>query len=200
MLGASLERAGTGGQPRCDSLFPAQGTVSPLPPPAPTLAEHLLAGQTGLGRRKEGSPEGSSGGNLGWGERRRVLTVKELMEQSRLDRTQVHAAPASSHLLFHIGAVTLAEDTTACLPVMHGHVGSHCSGCEESPCSALGTCGHRTGDREPRQPKRGKPCFSGQYERDWLGSSGATTQHRGGVIFATLLLMAEVSLFSRCLS
>lgn len=77
-------------------------------------------------------------------------------------------------------------------------------GVNRVPCSPLGMCKHRTGDRKCGQPKL-KPHFSGQHGCDWLGSphatsSGLPSNNHGGVIFASLLLMAEVSLFSRCLS
>lgn len=108
----------------------------------PSSLLHLLAGQTGLRRRKEGSPEGSGRGSLGcslgWGEKHRVLTVKELTEQSRLGWTQVHAALVSSHLLFCIGAITFAQDATASFLVTHGHVVHTQSSVSQSPLLAPG--------------------------------------------------------------
>lgn len=65
------------------------------------------------------------------------MPTKEPAERSQLDWTQVHAAPASSHL-FCIGAVMFAQDTAANFPVLHGHIGSGCSEHGPSPVPTTG--------------------------------------------------------------
>lgn len=118
VLGAALKRAGTGGQPQ--HLFLAQGTTSLLASQGPALTQlwtgRQAGGDTGRICRRRWCREPVSG------ERHCMLTAREPAEQSHLDWTQLHAAAISSHLLFCMGAITFAQDTTAIFPDVHRHI------------------------------------------------------------------------------
>lgn len=64
----ALERAAMGGQRRCSSHFPAQGTVSPLPVAVPTLAQITAPSgwADGAEEEKGGISRGSGGGSQGY--------------------------------------------------------------------------------------------------------------------------------------
>lgn len=123
---------GVRGQERGRAPSPAQGTVSPCPCPAPALP----VGQAGLGRRKEGSPEGSGRESLGYSQH--GVTGKDLQEQPQAGHgIIVRSLPTSCPA----GPWFPGPGHPAGSLAMPRHVRSHCSGCEQSPCSPWGHTG-----------------------------------------------------------
>lgn len=163
MLGAALKRAGTGGQPQ--HLFLAQGTTSLLASQGPALTQlwtgRQAGGDTGRICRRRWCREPVSG------ERHCMLTAREPAEQSHLDWIQLHAAAISSHLLFCMGAITLAQDTTAIFPDIHS-TQTYLS-VDAVPCMSLRSVG--TGQGQGARLPSLKLCFSGQCGCNCLGFS-----------------------------
>lgn len=145
--------SGARGQERGRAPSPAQGTVGPCPSPGPALPAGL--------RRKLGSPEGSGRGSLGHS--RDGVTGKEPRERPQAGHgVIVRSLPTGS----------LAQDTLQDRWPCPDTSDPAAQGVNRVP-APLGTHRHR-GDGERGQPGV-RPHFSGQFGRDWLSSSRATS-------------------------